>query len=49
MIPETVKVDPENQHGEGDSFLNTLYQITENSGSASEAGLLAMVYTAASV
>ena len=49
LLPETVTVDPKSQHGDGDPFLNALYGITENAGSAVEAGLIAMAYTAASV
>ena len=41
-LPETVKCNPKEEHGEGDAFLNMLDSVTQNSGSAAEAGLLTM-------
>lgn len=42
LIPEAVKCNPQVEAGEGDSFLNSLYVITESSSSSTEAGLLSM-------
>lgn len=41
-IPETVTCNPMKEHGEGNAFLNMLDSVTQNSGSAAEAGLLTM-------
>ena len=49
LMPEMVKIDPDTQHGEGDPFLNSLYDITKKADSAGEAGVLAMLFTAAEV
>ena len=46
LIPEAVKVNPMQQHGEGDPFLNSLNALTEGSDSVMEAGILAMAFTA---
>lgn len=45
LIPEAVKVNPAQQHGDGDPFINSLNAITESSDSAMEAGLLAIAFT----
>lgn len=42
LIPETVKRNPQKEHGEGDSFINTIENIVSNSNNSTEAGLLAM-------
>jgi len=42
LIPEVVKCNPQEEHGEGDSFLNKLYAITESSSNANEAGLMGL-------
>lgn len=47
-MPEIVKVKPSKQHGDGDEFINTMEKLTDNSGSAFEAGLLCMAFAAAS-
>lgn len=41
-LPEAVKCNPKEEHGEGNAFLNMLDSVTQNSGSAAEAGLLTM-------
>ena len=40
--PSVFMRNPQVEHGDGDPFLNMLYDITENSDNATEAGLLAM-------
>ena len=42
LIPQAVKVNPKNQHGKGDDFINQLESIVEASSSAAEAGWIAM-------
>ena len=49
LMPEMIKVNPPQQHGDGDPFLNSLYGITKKADSAQEAGILAMLFTAAEV
>lgn len=46
FIPELVTRNPMDEHGEGDSFINSLNKITQNAGSHFEAGLLAIALTA---
>lgn len=41
-MPELVKVNPQEQHGDGDGFMNDLEGVIESSDSAMEAGLLCM-------
>lgn len=41
-IPEMVKRNPQQEHGEGDSFINSINAITEGATSAMEAGILSM-------
>ena len=41
-MPEMVRCNPQMEHGDGDSFLNSLYELTQNSGSVMEAGLLVL-------
>lgn len=41
-LTEAVKCNPKEEHGEGNAFLNMLDSVTQNSGSAAEAGLLTM-------
>lgn len=48
-MPEMVKADPKKEHGDGDPFLNDLEALAEKSGSAMEAGLLTIAFTAASI
>lgn len=45
LMPEMVKVDPQNQHGAGDSFLNSIENIISNSGSFMEAGIECIAMT----
>lgn len=45
-MPELVKVKPNKQHGNGDSYLNALEDIITGSDSATEAALLCMAMTA---
>lgn len=40
LLPEMVKRNPQKEHGEGDSFLNSLEGLIEGSDSTAEAGLL---------
>ena len=49
LMPETVKVKPQKQHGDGDPFTNSLESIIKGAGSAMEAGLLAIAFTAAEI
>lgn len=42
LIPELIKRNPKEEHGDGCEFLNTIEKIVNNSDSANEAGLLAM-------
>ena len=41
-MPEMVRCNPQMEHGDGEPFLNSLYELTQNSGSAMEAGLLVL-------
>lgn len=41
-IPEMVKRNPQQEHGEGDPFINSINAITEGTTSAMEAGILSM-------
>lgn len=41
-IPEMVKRNPQQEHGEGDPFINSINAITEGATSAMEAGILSM-------
>lgn len=45
-MPELVKVKPNKQHGNGDSFLNALEDVISGSDSTTEAALLCMAITA---
>lgn len=49
LMPECVKVNPAEQHGEGDPFMNSLEAMISRSGSVSEAGILCMTMTAAEI
>jgi len=49
LMPETVKVKPQKQHGDGDPFTNSIEQLINGSGSAMEAGFLAIAFTAAEI
>jgi len=49
LIPEAVKVNLMQQHGEGDQFINSLNALTEGSGPVMEAGILALAFTAKEV
>lgn len=42
LIPEMVKKNPQQEHGEGDPFINSINAITEIASNATEAGLLSM-------
>lgn len=41
-IPEIVKRNPQQEHGEGDPFINSINAITEGTTSVMEAGILSM-------
>lgn len=45
LLPEMVKRNPQKEHGEGDSFLNSLERLIEGSDSTAEAGLLCVAKT----
>lgn len=49
LIPEMVHRNPQKDHGEGDSFMNSLENLISGSDSVMEAGLLAMAFTSASM
>lgn len=42
LIPEMVKRNPQKEHGEGNSFLNSLENMISSTDSSTEAGLLAV-------
>lgn len=42
LMPEVVHCSPQNEHGDGNPFLNKLYAISESSSSKDEAALLAL-------
>lgn len=42
LMPEMVKRNPQKEHGDGDSFINSLKSMIEGTDSVCEAGLLAM-------
>lgn len=46
-VPDAFTCCPRIEHGEGDSFINSLEELASSSDSALEAGLLAMAFTAA--
>lgn len=46
ILPEAVKCNPLEEHGEGDPFINRLQGLISNSQSKTEAGLLVMAATA---
>ena len=48
-MPEMVHRNPQKDHGEGDSFMNSLENLISGSDSVMEAGLLAMAFTSASM
>lgn len=39
FMPEMVRCDPQREHGEGDSFMNSMEALVQGSDSAMEAGL----------
>ena len=41
-MPEMVRRSPQQEHGEGDPFINSINAITEGATSAMEAGILSM-------
>lgn len=45
LIPEAVRCQPHEEHGDGDPFINLLNNITADAGSALEAGVLAIAAT----
>ena len=45
LIPESVKCNPQLEHGNGDPFINKLEGLIENTSNTSEAGLLVMLST----
>lgn len=49
LMPEMVHRNPQKDHGEGDSFMNSLENLISGSDSVMEAGLLAMAFTGASM
>jgi len=46
LMPEAVRCKPQEEHGDGDPFLNSLYALTANTSSTTEATLLAVALTA---
>lgn len=42
LMPEMVKRNPQKEHGDGDTFINSLENMINNTDSSMEAGLLAM-------
>lgn len=46
LIPGAFTCDPASEHGDGDEFLNGLESLAAGAGSAFEAGLLALAFTA---
>ena len=48
-MPEMVRCNPQMEHGEGDPFMNSIEGMIQGTGSASEAGILTMVMTAAEI
>ena len=42
LMPEMVKRNPQKEHGDGDSFMNAIEDMINNTESSSEAGLLAI-------
>ena len=47
-MPELVTVNPKQQHGEGNEFINTMEKMIDGSGTTAEAGLLCMMFAVAS-
>lgn len=45
FMPEMVKRNPQKEHGEGDSFMNSLETMIQGTSSSAEAGLLAVCMT----
>lgn len=48
-MPEMVRCNPQMEHGNGDPFMNSIEGMIQGTGSASEAGILAIAMTAAEV
>ena len=46
LIPEAVTIQPMQEHGEGDEFINKINAITEAAPDSTTAGLMAMMVTA---
>jgi hypothetical protein len=46
LIPEAVHCNPISEHGDGDSFMNSLEDLINISDSTTEAGLLVVMSTA---
>lgn len=49
FMPEMVRCNPQAEHGEGNSFLNSMEAIAQTSNSVLESGLLAMAATVSEV
>lgn len=49
LMPELVTRDPQKEHGEGNLFMNELEGLVNCSSSATEAGLLTILHTMASI
>lgn len=49
LIPEMVHRNPQKEHGEGDTFLNSMENLISSSDSVVEAGLLAAAFTGISM
>jgi len=49
LMPELVKRNPQEEHGEGCSFINMLNSLTESADSVGEAGVLAVAATLANL
>lgn len=49
LMPEMVKRNPKKEHGDGDSFINSLENMINNTDSSAEAGLLAVAMCMANI
>lgn len=48
LMPEMVKVKPNEQHGKGNDFINTMESLIDGSSSVTDAGILCMAFAMAS-
>jgi len=49
LVPEAVKCNPQKEHGNGCTFLNDLYEMTENTSDINESALLAVAFAQAEI